>query len=226
MRLHYLQHVDFEGLGVIDKWADNNNHQVTKTSLHKKEQLPKTDKFDILIITGGPMNVYQEDRFPWLKQEKEFITEAITDDKLVLGVCLGAQLIADCLGAKVYKNKEKEIGWFNVVNNGSDLLPKEFMAFHWHSDTFDIPNKAINIAESQTCQNQAFSYNSGKVLGLQFHLELTKNNIDDLINECRNEITNDKYVQSEIEIKNNIGYIDQSNALIINMLNTLIEKRR
>ena len=132
--------------------------------------------FDWLIILGGPMNIYEEDKYPWLSKEKEFIHQAIASDKIVLGICLGAQLMADVLGGKVQRNVHREIGWFPVklmpeskASRIFRVLPEEFMALHWHGDTFELPPGAVHTAESQACKNQAFEL--GKAIGLQFHLE-------------------------------------------------------
>src|SRR5574341_657976 len=142
MRLHSLQHEPFEGLANIEVWAKNKGHSITRTLLFNNEKLPQISDIDWLIIMGGSMNIYEEEKFPWLAEEKNFIAEAIANKKIVLGVCLGSQLIADVLGGKVSKNRHKEIGWFPVTltkeaRNSSIFsnLPEKFTAFHWHGDT-------------------------------------------------------------------------------------------
>ena len=116
MKVHYLQHVFFEGLGYIENWLTKNNHTISSTRFYEHGyRLPEAENIDVLIVMGGPMGVYDEDRFPWLKEEKTFIRNCIQSGKKVLGICLGAQLIADCLGAKVDKAAHKEIGWFPVT---------------------------------------------------------------------------------------------------------------
>ena len=176
MRIHYLQHVPFEDLANIESWARSRGHDLSRTMLFSDEKLPEMDHFDWLIIMGGPMNIYEDEKYPWLSREKEFIRQAIASDKIVLGICLGAQLIADVLGGSVRRNEYREIGWFAVslTEEGStspifSVLPKSFVALHWHGDTFAIPPGAMRIAESQACANQAFI--KGKAIGLQFHLE-------------------------------------------------------
>jgi GMP synthase (glutamine-hydrolysing) len=157
MRIHYLQHVPFEGLGNIENWALSKGHQIADTQLYNNDPLPEPEEFDWLIVMGGPMNIYEEDRFPWLAREKVFIKDAIDSGKIVLGVCLGAQLIADALGAKIHKNQYPEIGWFDVRLTDAARksrvfrrLPERFTAFHWHGDTFDLPPGATRIAESES----------------------------------------------------------------------------
>lgn len=200
MRLHYLQHVPFEDLANISPWAQEKGHSITKTLLYNNEILPSSESFDWLIIMGGPMNIYQEDKFPWLKQEKKLIEQSIKDKKKILGVCLGAQLIADVLGAKIYQNKYKEIGFFPVqLTDQSEQsiffqsIPKEFMAFHWHGDTFDIPHKAKHLAKSEACLNQAFEYKN--TLALQFHVESNNQSIKKLIDNCTDELIQAPYIQ-------------------------------
>ena len=110
MNLHYLQHVPFEGLGFIDEWAGNNGVEVGVSRLYAGEVFPAMDAFDGLVIMGGPMGIHDHEEHPWLVHEKAFIRKAIDAGKPVLGICLGAQLVADVLGAKVYPGPQKEIG--------------------------------------------------------------------------------------------------------------------
>lgn len=202
MKLHYLQHVPFENLGNIEKWALNKGFSISCTKLFKNEPLLDIESFDFLVILGGPMNIYEEDKFPWLKKEKEFIKKAVENNKTILGICLGAQLIADVLGAKVYKNQNKEIGWFPIklTEEAKNTvlfkdISQEFTAFHWHGDTFDIPEKSILICSSEACKNQGFVYNN-KVIGLQFHLETSPTALKNLAKNCKDEITDEKYIQT------------------------------
>ena len=142
--------------------------------------LPKPDECTGIVILGGPMNAYEEDRYPFLREEDLFIKESIQRGKNVLGICLGAQLIAKALGAKVNKAQEKEIGWFDVslTEAGShdplfSRLPKTFSVFQWHEDTFEMPNAGKLIATSTSVPHQAFKYGEN-AYGLQFHLEVTE----------------------------------------------------
>ncbi|MBI4388853.1 MAG: type 1 glutamine amidotransferase, partial [Nitrospinae bacterium] len=174
MRLHYLQHVPFEDLANIEVWARNKGHRISQTRFFANEPLPPVEAFDWLVVLGGPMNIYEEDRYPWLADEKRFIAQAVERKKVVLGICLGAQLLADVLGGKVVKNAHKEIGWFPVSLTGEGQrsavtrnLPQRFPAFHWHGDTFHLPTGCERLAESEACANQAFAY-QGRAVGLQF----------------------------------------------------------
>lgn len=202
MRIHYLQHVPFENLAFIERWVESRGHSLSVTQLFADEPLPSVGLMDWLIVLGGPMNIYEEDRYPWLAREKRFIGESVKSGKIILGICLGAQLIADVLGAQVTKNTHREIGWFPVEATsdaaGEDLhnfFPHRFMAFHWHGDTFGIPAGAVRLARSEGCENQAFAYGD-RVLGLQFHLESEPESVQRLIGNCGDEITRGPYVQS------------------------------
>lgn len=202
MRIHYLQHVPFEGPGIIKNWVDTKNYLLTCTKFYESGILPDVNEIDWLIVMGGPMSVKDEDEYSWLIKEKTFIKKAIDSGKVVIGICLGAQLIADVLGAKIYRNDNKEIGWFpvkKVLNEAKPNLfsglPEEFTAFHWHGETFDIPAGAVHLAYSEACRNQAFLYNN-KVLGLQFHMEVTRDSVLGLIENCKDELVPGNYIQS------------------------------
>jgi GMP synthase-like glutamine amidotransferase len=227
MRLHFLQHVPFEDLGIIAEWAKDKIIPVSRTAFFFDETLPDMDSFDLLIVMGGPMGVYDEDKYDWLKSEKEFINETILAGKAVLGICLGAQLIARALGAKVYKNSNKEIGWFPVRKNtnseakDTSIFPDEFYAFHWHGDTFDIPEGSIPIGESGACKNQGFVYDE-RVMALQFHLESTQNGIENMIKNCGDELISGPYIQQADKIRQGNKYIPESNWLMYNALDYLL----
>lgn len=201
MKLHYLQHVPFEGLGSIASWAKAHRAQISRTRLFAGEALPSADETDLLIVMGGPMGVYDERDYPWLVREKEFLKQAMDSGTRVLGVCLGAQLIADVLGARVYPNDHKEIGWFPIedvqaANNSpiGKILSNAGKVFHWHGDTFDLPAGATHLARSRVCKNQAFSVGE-QILALQFHLETTRNAARALIDNCGHEIVDAPYIQ-------------------------------
>lgn len=225
LRIHYLQHVPFEDLGCIQEWALQNDHQLSSTKFYQSTKLPDISAIDWLIILGGPMGVYDNETCPWLKSEKLFIKTAIEQNKTVLGICLGAQLIADCLGARVFKNKMKEIGWFPLKfsdkANPYFLNNSTYNVFHWHGDTFDLPNDAINIASSEACVNQAFVYNTN-VIGLQFHLEVTRKSILQMLANGKADLLNkEKYVQDEQAIADQTSFINENNQLLFSLLNLL-----
>lgn len=204
MNIHWLQHVLFEGLGEIESWAGRQQHTLSCTRLFAGDPLPQRNDFEMLVVMGGPMGIYDERDYPWLIPEKVFVRAAIAASKPVLGICLGAQLLADVLGAQVKPNMEKEIGWFPVtrtdtVPGGLDFLPKKQTVFHWHGDTFDIPAKAVRLYSSAGCRNQAFLYQD-RVLALQFHLETTLDSAVSLVDNCRHELIPGPWIQTDQEI--------------------------
>ncbi len=228
MRIHYLQHVSFEDLANIWMWASDKGHFVSSTKLYLDQKLPEVGSVDWLIVMGGPMNIYEEEKYSWLVEEKKFIESNIKSGKFVLGICLGAQLVADVLGGKVKRNSYKEIGWLPVrkTHEGTGILnplTNKFMAFHWHGDTFDIPHDATRLAESAGCANQAFEYGRN-VLGLQFHLESSEASIGLLIDNCRDDMTMGKYVQTPDEILSKRDYLPNIKNSMESLLNQ-IEKR-
>jgi GMP synthase-like glutamine amidotransferase len=204
MRAHYFQHVPFESLGSIKPWLESSGHQVTATKFYKSAILPAPENIDLLIILGGPMSVNDEDRFPWIRLEKQFIQQTVKQGKTILGICLGAQLIASALGESVYPNRRKEIGWFPVEgvpheDKSTFSFPPQLEVFHWHGETFDLPLNAVLLARSKACENQAFQVGRS-VIGLQFHLETTPEMARSIITNCREELLPSKYVQPEAAI--------------------------
>ncbi len=221
-------HVPFEGIGYINKWAEKNNCSLSFTRFFEDEKLPELNDFDWLIVMGGGMNIFDEGLL-WLNKEKQFIKETIDAGKTVIGICLGAQLIAHVLGAEVYPNKSKEIGWWPIqlTKAGKEHLllqefPDEFVTFHWHGDTFDIPKGAVRLISSDVCANQAFLFND-KVLGLQFHFETTVHSLKEITSNCRDELINAPYIQSEKEMLSDAGrYIEDNNKRLEIMLDRLV----
>jgi len=204
MRAHCLQHVPFEGLGCIESWLVAAQYEITYTQLFEAADLPEPGAVDLLVALGGPMSVNDEAEFPWLAPEKRFIRRAIEAGTPVLGICLGAQLIANALGARVSRNREKEIGWFPVDAMPTDgaapfRFPPTTEVFHWHGETFDLPAGAIRLARSAGCENQAFQLGRS-TLALQFHLETTPAAARKMVEHGRAELQPARYVQSAAEI--------------------------
>ncbi|HEY5791807.1 MAG TPA: type 1 glutamine amidotransferase [Chthoniobacterales bacterium] len=177
MRVHVFQHVPHEGPAAIGAWASARGHSVATTHLFAGEPLPSLEDFEMLVVMGGPMNIYQYRDHPWLKPERRFLEKAISAGKKLAGACLGSQLLADALGARVTQNAQVEIGWHPIrfsaeARRRFPALPESQLALHWHGDTFELPEGAIRLAESDACAEQGYWYDD-RVLGLQFHPEIT-----------------------------------------------------
>jgi GMP synthase-like glutamine amidotransferase len=183
MRFHCLQHVIFETPGLLSLWIGQRGDSLRITYLFEEGVLPSVEDFDVLIVMGGPMSVHDEAEFPWLRAEKALIAAAIGAGKKVLGICLGAQLIAEVMGGRVYANPVKEIGFWPVRWTGEAIRMFSYLeeeVFHWHGETFDLSPGAVLLASSEGCVNQAFRVGEN-VLGIQFHPEVTAGIIDDMI---------------------------------------------
>jgi len=224
MNIHYLKHVPFEGLGYMDNWVKNPKHKVTATKFYEDHKLPFVDICDLLIVMGGPMSVNDDHLYPWLKEEKKFVEKAIAKGKKVLGICLGAQIIAEVLGAKVYPNKEKEIGWFPVkfIPENSSLFtnfPKTETVLHWHGETFELPQGSRHIAKSEACRNQGFTFKD-HVVGLQFHMEMTPDSLNVMIENCKDELKPSTFIQTEEQIRT-ADFFESNYKLMDQLLNSL-----
>jgi len=214
MRIHILQHVPYESPGSITDWAEEKGFPVSYTRFYENGQLPRLKDFDLLVIMGGPMNIYEKEKYPWLTLEKAFIQSCLSAEKKMLGICLGSQLLADALGARIYPNKEKEIGWFPIYKNGKhsvlDLFPEEdITAFHWHGDTFDLPEYTEPLFRSEATKNQGFVYEN-RVFALQFHWEIQPGTLEQLIKHAQNDPTPGIYVQSPDRMLNHLSGFDES----------------
>lgn len=228
MRFHLLQHVSFEGPAAIAGWLDDNHHSLTATKFFQGDPLPAQESFDVLIVMGGPMGVEDVEQYPWLIQERQFIQSSIQNDKTILGICLGAQLIARACGARVIKNKYREIGWFNLsIRNNErlpavikDVFPENMEVFHWHGDTFEIPEDAVHFASSEACSNQGFILKD-RVIGLQYHIETTELSANVLVDNCREELDGSEYVQTEEEIKVDPEKYSRLNQVLFNLLGNI-----
>ncbi len=231
-RVHIFQHIKDEGQGSPESWLKQRQAIVTTTEFFELAQgdadiaLPSPDAMDLLMIMGGAMSVNDEDLYPWLVAEKQWIRHFIELNKPVIGLCLGAQLIASSLGAKVPKNPVTEIGWWPIyrrITNPLDekyfQLPRSFTAFSWHSDNFDIPTDAIWLAENSACAHQAFQYGD-RVLGFQFHPEMTPQNLklflsDNSYHEMTVHLNHNEYVQKPVQMTSQAeGNFREANQLL------------
>ena len=229
MHIHYLKHVPFEGLGSMEDIFVSEGHRLSNTCLYLEQPLPPVHSVDALIVMGGPMGVHDTARHPWLLKEKEFIESAIRCQIPVLGVCLGAQLLAEVLGARVTKNAHEEIGWFPVQRTkefqGAHVknFPASFEALHWHADTFSIPSGASNFLASEGCEHQAFVY-GGHVLGLQFHLEMLPSHVQAIYQACGDPRQAGPFVQGLDEMLAPVEKFRQARRILEEFIRAFISR--
>jgi GMP synthase-like glutamine amidotransferase len=201
MRILCLRHVPYEGPGAIAQWARRRDHELIEQYASHEMVVPPM--YDMLVVLGGSMGANDDEEYPWLAAERAFIADAVASGKRVLGICLGAQLLAAALGGRVFQATEREIGWYPVTLTGTARRmpvfadwPDSFMAGHWHNDTFAPPDTAPMIAVSEACLRQGFAMDRGRVVGLQFHLEWTENTLMRLVEACKDELVEADHVQS------------------------------
>lgn len=227
MHVHVFQHVAFEGLGAIGPWLQQAGVTVTFTRFFEQAGLPSPESVDALIVMGGPMSVHDELDFRWLRAEKAFISLMIQRNTPVLGICLGAQLIAEVLGARVSRNREREIGWFPVlrlpdaeIHPLGACFPREAEVFHWHGETFSLPPGAVRLLHSAACDNQAFAFGRS-VLGLQFHLETTEESARELIAHASRDLAPGPFVQNKAEMLSATGHFARLTPLLERVLTAM-----
>jgi GMP synthase-like glutamine amidotransferase len=226
MHIHCFQHVAFETPGTILEWATEHHHSISYTHFfEEKFSFPSLNEIDALLILGGYMNVDEEEQFPWLKAEKQFIKEAITAGKKIIGICLGSQLITASLGSNVYPGREKEIGFFPVTFTDEILtaslfnhFPKNYTVFHWHGDTFDLPDGAQLIASTNVCRHQAYIIGS-KVLALQFHFEMNETVLEQMLLHDGHELDEEgTFIHSKEQIRSHYNQLVQNCSELFKLL--------
>ena len=231
MRIHVVKHVPFEGPARIAEWAAERGHAMTE-SLALLEEHPEPADFDMLVVMGGPMAADNHSAHPWLEAEKVLVAKAVAAGRTVLGVCLGAQVLAAALGAKVRRNPEKEIGWYPVTRTPAGAADPVFSAFpaelvvgQWHGDTFDLPRGAVLTASSSACANQAFTLHGGRVVGLQFHLEWDDQTIGALLATCGDELAEQgAHVATASEIADGAAeYLPTNKRVLWTLLDAMAE---
>ena len=228
-RVTVLEHVPFEGPGAIADWAEARGHALAGTALHHGVPVPDAATVDALVVMGGPMGVGDEGRFPFLRDEKHLLAACVDVGRPVLGVCLGAQLLADALGARVSAQGYREIGWFPLRwDPGARTVPPfahvpgESIVFHWHGDTFELPAGMVPLASSDACVSQGYASPEGRVIGLQFHLEMRDEDVHSLVENGRAEIDGGgRHVQTEEEI---LGGHGRHGAPLRPLLETMLDR--
>ncbi len=230
MRICCLIHLEFETLGNIGEWVNKKDHILSLIKPSEDPVYPHSDEFDLLIIMGGLMSVYQEDEYPWLAREKEFVKSSIESSKAVYGICFGSQMIAEILGGKVSKNHVREIGWhrvfsLDVFRKKTGLFPiqDELILFQWHGDTFSLPPGAVRLFESEACQEQGFIHGDN-VVAVQFHPEVDAECIENLLLNCASDLSEGLSVQSESEIRGRADLLRSSSDIMFRILEWFEEK--
>ncbi len=228
MRIQVIQHVPFEGPALIGEWAAECGHSLEVTHAIT-EEYPDPADIDFLVVMGGPMDADDNEASPWLVPEKRFIAETIAAGRLVLGVCLGAQIVAEVLGGRVRRGAEKEIGWYPVAitdtGAGEPLFerwPDQVVVGHWHGDTFELPLGTDPVLYSEVTRNQAFVFDN-RVVGLQFHLEWDAGAVVSLIEACSDDLEEggDHVVGAEEFAADAIVHIPECRELLFELLDGL-----
>lgn len=228
-RLTVLEHVPFEGPGAMGDWAEARGHAIDRLELQRGAALPAPASVDALVVMGGPMGVGDEDRFPFLRGEKRLLRACVDAGRPVLGICLGAQVLAEVLGAGVSAQGCREIGWFPLRWDARARavpalahMPDESVVFHWHGDTFAVPPGTVRCATSSACANQGFATPDGRVVGLQFHLEMREEDVRALVAHGREELhPGGAFVQSEVEL---LAGSARHGATLRPLLDTLLDR--
>lgn len=231
MRIHAIIHAEFEKLGAIQDWISKHQHHLTTTHTYRGQTLPDVSHFDMLIVMGGPQSPLQLDKYPYLRDEINLVKAAISADKVVFGVCLGAQIIGEALGANTEHSPNKEIGVYPIElteEAKTDPLfqqfPPIFDVMHWHNDMPGIPKNSRLLAKSAGCPRQAFAYGD-KVYGFQFHMEMNEELMRGMVDHCANDLTTSQYVQSAQTLLGlNLNAINQKMHQVLDYLATQINK--
>ncbi|MBF0328526.1 MAG: type 1 glutamine amidotransferase [Nitrospirae bacterium] len=209
MNVLICKNISAEGPGTIEDFLKKTKKPYKIVDLSASEKIPDTKNFDALVMMGGPMSVNEGNIYPYIKKQEELVREFIANDKKIFGVCLGAQLIAKALGAKVYAGAEKEIGWYDIELADSALvdpimqglaynagkLSKKFKVFHWHGETFTIPEGAVRLAGSELFPNQSFRQGKN-AYAFQFHIEVRKEMVFEWL---KNENVDFEKIKSDTE---------------------------
>lgn len=228
LRVHYFQHIAGEGFGSCYDFLKAHQAKITATEFFalppdltiELEALPRVDEVDLLLIMGGTMSVNDEANYPWLKLEKRWLRRYLAAGKPAIGLCLGGQLIANALGARVSRNQHQELGWMDVgraanVPSNCFQIPEKINIMQWHSETFDIPKGAVHLAENPVCKNQMYQIGTN-VLGFQFHPEMTPHALRGLIEHEEDSAQfHGQYVQPIAELKKSLTTrFEQGNGLL------------
>ena len=230
MRWHCLQHLFDEGPGYAADWLAAQGHSLTYTRLFEPNPVfPALAEFDGLLILGGAMSVYDEEKFPWLGAEKAFLQTTLRAGKITLAICLGAQLLAQALGGEVRQNPAPEIGFWTVRFSAKALThpllrgwPDKATVLHWHFDTFTVPPGALRVGMSAGCAAQGFVWGDG-VIGLQFHPEMTEAMVEQLMQfEAHESAEEQEFVQTAAQIRSKLKSVWKGRKLVEQLLENMV----
>jgi GMP synthase-like glutamine amidotransferase len=223
MHIHFIQHVPFESPGYILEWAQDKGFNTSFSRMYENDPFPPVASIDWLVVMGGPMSVHDEADHTWLAGEKRYIRSCIDAGKKLLGICLGSQLIADVLGARVYKNHQKEIGWWplRTIDTKHPLtkdFPAQLNVFHWHGDTFDLPAGATLLFTTEACTNQGYLVGT-KIAALQFHMEVNESLVAQMMQHGKTELVEAPFIQEETSIfLNTLSMVPDTQLLLSRFL--------
>jgi GMP synthase-like glutamine amidotransferase len=229
MRIRLIEHdpEDFSRTN-ISFWASKKGYQIQQTYICNNEELPAADSFDWLMIMGGSQHAWDEREIPWLQEEKAFLKEALAAGKIVVGICFGAQLLAEALGGRIFPNRHKEIGWHEVSLNPQGResflfknIPHFFVTFHWHSDHFSLPGSCTKLASSKASENQAFVCNHRPLVGLQFHPEYTRDMVRYYARHHSQDWLSDRFVNDKDQVLARTDELPDTYWLMETLLNNI-----
>jgi GMP synthase-like glutamine amidotransferase len=227
LRVQIIQHSAADASAAVLPILDLLGHQVSITRLDRGDEIPGDVDHDVLMMFGGGISLTSKEPPPWVEPEKCLIRRYVDRDRRVLGICLGAQLIAAALGASVRRNREPEVGWHQVskVDGAAETgvassLPKSMTAFHWHQDTFEIPPGARRLFQSPATRNQAFAIGD-HIFGFQFHFEANERTVRTFVAVSSLLQKEGRFVQSEAEILQGIeSYLKKQNEQLREFVRT------
>jgi GMP synthase (glutamine-hydrolysing) len=223
-----LKHIEIEGPGLFGGYLKQAGFKTKIIELSKKQALPEINECRAILVMGGPMNVYDSRKYPFLLQEEDFLKQALARNIPVLGICLGAQILAKISGARVYKAAEKEIGWHQISlteqGEADPLflgLSRRFFVFQWHEDTFDIPEGGALLAEGDIVANQAFRVGDC-AWGLRFHPEMISQLIKAWIDRYHETLDRSSLLFGYFRLQD--AYLKQAKTLCANFARVIKEQ--